>query len=32
MPHERPRNGLTLLSKKQHDTDDNDVASAYERK
>jgi hypothetical protein len=31
-PQERPCNGLTLLSKKQHDTDDNEVASACERK
>jgi hypothetical protein len=31
-PQERPCNGLTLLSKKQHDTDDNEVASACEGK
>jgi hypothetical protein len=31
-PQERPCNGLTLLSKKQHDTDDNEVASACEHK
>jgi hypothetical protein len=31
-PQERPCNGLTLLSKKQHDTDNNEVASACERK
>ena len=28
---EQPCNGLTLLSKKQHDKDDNNVASACER-
>jgi hypothetical protein len=31
-PQERLCNGLTLLSKKQHDTDDNEVASACEHK